>query len=174
MKTLKIGGTVLAFALIASTAGAQVTGRPWQLSPQGGGIKAIARDPAPTVIVVTPSPVFHQPFFQHQFFPRRALTLIMVPAVVLSNGSVFADFGFGFEPIFRSCGGAVVGPTRVVAGNGLVLSPAAPTYTQPVPAQITPSQQLLPSAQARSVVISSVAQSACFSRDAAGRVFIFR
>jgi hypothetical protein len=174
MKTLKIAGIILALA--AGSAGAQLTGGRWQLSPNtgGGGSRGIARDPQPTVIVVTP-PVFHQPFFPHQFFPRRALTLITVPAIVLSDGSVFANFGFGFEPVFRSCsGGIVVAPMRVVGANGTVLSPAAPTYTQPVPSQMTSSQQLLRSAQPRTVVVSSVAQTACFSRDAAGRIFIFR
>jgi hypothetical protein len=100
----------------------------------------------------------------------------MIPAIVLSDGTVVANFGFGFEPVFRSCGGVVVvGEPRVVAGNGVILSAGTPTYTQPVPNQATASQQLLSSNQSINAAnLSAAAQSACFGRDGAGRIVVFR
>jgi hypothetical protein len=65
----------------------------------------------------------------------------------------------------------VAGEPRVVAGNGQVLSrPAAPTFTQPVPNQITPSQQM--SSYNRMFGGSDAARASCFTRDARGRVFV--
>jgi hypothetical protein len=102
-----------------------------------------------------------------------------IPAILLSDGTIIANFGFGFEPVFRSCGGAVVvGEPRVMASNGVILSQGTPTYTQPVPAQTTPSQQILSSQQTRSTIISgtvsAAAQSACFTRTSAGGIVVVR
>src|SRR5688500_16359245 len=86
-----------------------------------------------------------------QFFPSQPVALSLVPAILMSDGRVFANFGFGFEPVLRPCSGAVVaGQRRVIGSNGVVLfHPTAPTYTQPVPNQQTASQQMVQSAQAR-------------------------
>lgn len=175
MRILDIGGTlvglVLALALSNSAAEAQRVDGVWTLSPQtSAGSRGIARDPQPTVIIVTPSSGLNGT----TVFRRHPIAFTMIPAIILSDGSVVANFGFGFEPVVRSCSGAVVvGQPRVMASNGVVLSQGTPTYTQQVPAQTTPSQQLLSSAQARNG-LSAAAQSACFSRDAAGRVIVFR
>jgi hypothetical protein len=171
-------GCAFAFALFASAAGAQTV---FQGSPQNaGGQQGIARDPQPTVFAVNPSPLLNQ-----TVFPRRAVLFTTIPAILLSDGTVVANFGFGFEPVFRSCSGAVVvGEPRVVASNGVVLSQGTPTYTQPVPAQMTASQQILSSSQTRnsiasgtittSATVSSLAQSACFSRTLAGGIIVVR
>jgi hypothetical protein len=170
-------GCALALALFASAAGAQTV---FQGSPQNaGGQQGIARDPQPTVFAVNPSPMVNQ-----TVFPRRAVLFTTIPAILLSDGTVVANFGFGFEPVFRSCGGVVVGEPRVVASNGVVLSQGTPTYTQPVPAQMTASQQILSSAQTRNSIASgtvttnatvgSVAQSACFSRTLGGGIVVIR
>ena len=103
--------------------------------------------------------------------------LLLIPAILMSDGTVLADFGFGYEPVTRACGNAVVMSTpQVFAGNGVVLSPGSTTvtYTQPVPNQATPSQQNLPSAQSRYPILTAVSQSACFTRDAQGRFFVAR
>jgi hypothetical protein len=69
-------------------------------------------------------------------------------------------------------------PHRVIASNGVVLhQPSPPTYTQPVPQQQTSSQLSLPSAastQPRTVIVSGATHLPCFTRDAAGRVVVFR
>lgn len=180
VKMLKMGGTllgfVLALALASRAADAQQVNGVWTLTPQASaGSQGIARDPQPTVIFVTPSSGFNTGLHHRTVFPRHPIAFTMIPAIILSDGTVVADFGFGFEPVFRSCRGAiVVGQPRVMASNGVVLSQGTPSYTQPVPAQTTPSQQILPSAQVRNGIVSAVAQTACFSRDAAGRVIVFR
>lgn len=69
--------------------------------------------------------------------------------------------------------------SRVIASNGVVLSTSEPpTYTQPVPNQVTASQQMLPSVRAasrnnRTVLVSGVTRAACYGRDAAGRVYFY-
>jgi hypothetical protein len=184
MKMPGIGGTpigcALALALFAGAAGAQTV---FQGSPQNaGGQQGIARDPEPTVFTVNP-------VVTHTVFPRRAVFFTTIPAILLSDGTVVANFGFGFEPVFRSCSGAVVvGEPRVVASNGVVLSQGIPTYTQPVPAQMTASQQILSSQTRNSIAsgtvitngtvisgaVSSAAHSACFSRTSAGGIVVVR
>jgi hypothetical protein len=90
-----------------------------------------------------------------------------LPAVLMSDGSILADFGFGLEPVTRPCSAPVVTRSvRVVAGNGWELSPRTP-YVHPAPAPITPSQQHLPSVQRE---LSRAALASCFVRDAAGGV----
>jgi hypothetical protein len=163
-------GIATGLALTSGVAEAQLRNGRWQLSPQGGGAQAVERKPEPTVVVLTPQFVPH-----HHFVPIRPVSFILVPAIVMSDGSVFANFGFGFEPVLRPCNNAViVGQPRVVAGNGQVLSQSQPTYTQPVPAQLTASQQSIRSTQSGMPVLSPVARTACFSRDAFGRVVVFR
>jgi hypothetical protein len=161
----------VALGLFASSSQAQLVNGVWQGSAQAGGTAAIARDPQLFVVIAPSATVFSR-----SVFPRRPVIFTTIPAILLSDGTVVADFGFGFEPVFRSCGGAVVvGEPTVMAGNGVILSPGTPTYTQPVPNQQTASQQLLPSAQSINAAnLSLAAQGACFSRDAAGRIIVFR
>lgn len=173
-RSVAIVVVAVALALGGSSAEAQLTGGRWRLPPQtsGGGNKAVEVKTEPTV-VVTPS-VPGQTVFAH-----HPVAFTFVPAILMSDGSVFANFGLGFEPVLRPCSaGIVVGqPSRVVGSNGVVLTNApAPTYTQPVPAQMTPSQQTVRASQTRNgtVTVSQAAQLACFSRDASGRVFALR
>lgn len=180
LKMLKICGTLLGFmlalALWSSAADAQQVNGVWTITPQTSPAnQGIARDPQPTVFFVTPSSGFNTGLHSRTVFPRHPIAFTMIPAIIMSDGTVVADFGFGFEPVVRSCSGiVVVGQPRVMASNGVVLSQGTPSYTQPVPAQVTPSQQILPSAQGRNGIVSAVAQTACFSRDATGRVVVFR
>jgi hypothetical protein len=52
-----------------------------------------------------------------------SVPIAIVPAVLMSDGSIFANFGFGFEPVVRVCsGGARMG--AVIASNGVVLQQA--------------------------------------------------
>jgi len=148
--------------LATSAAGAQAaTGRyaPARGSGPQKGVQAPKRDSGPVVrpttqMTPTPTPV----------------ALKMVPAVVMSDGSILADFGFGLEPVRRACSGAVVtSGGRVIGGNGQVLSQPAPTM-QPAPSQQTASQQMLPSAPHRQP--SRAALGSCYTRDASGRAFV--
>ncbi|HET7666101.1 MAG TPA: hypothetical protein VFK56_08540 [Mycobacterium sp.] len=126
--------------------------------------------PQPQVIVVQPSA--HRGHPRRTVFPRQS-SVIWVPAVVTSDGRVFANFGAGFEPVYRSCASAVVvGQPTVVAGNGVVLSPQAPTYTQPVPNQQTASQQIAAGNRAQGTVVPGY--STCFSPHSSGGVIVYR
>src|SRR5512146_402026 len=109
-----------------------------------------------------------------------------VPVVVLSDGRMFADFGYGYEPIRRGCGGAalfvqsaaipvqpgIVQPT--VAQPSAGVSERLP-YTPPVPAQQTASQQMLSQQGSSSVSAprtSSGANAACLGIDARGQYVV--
>ncbi len=161
----------LGWMVAAGAAQAQQSGGVWRLSPEPNGTRAVEARKEPVVVVV-PEQRYRQP----HVFPRYPVAATLVPAILMSDGSVLANFGFGYEPVYRSCSGAVVvGEPTVVAGNGVVLSQQQrPTYTQPVPNQQTASQQLAQSNLSRQVLVSGAAQSSCFSRDGAGRVFVYR
>src|SRR6185503_339724 len=100
-------------------------------------------------------------------FPRQPVALVMIPAILMSDGTILANFGMGFEPVRRSCGGLVVVNDRptVVSAGGRVLS--RPTYTQPVPNQVMSSPTRYP-------ILTAASQSACFSRDGSGNYFVVR
>ena len=123
--------------------------------------------PAPTpIVVVVPgqagsllNPVYRVP-------------IVVVPAARLFDGSIFANFGFGYEPIFASCGGtARMG--AVVAANGVVLDPApAPNYTL-APSQLTRTHLLQTGLPVYDVVVSDYGRVACYRRDT-DMVYVYR
>lgn len=113
-----------------------------------------------------------------------------VPVIVLSDGRMFADFGYGYEPITRGCGGAVLYaqsvaiPVQPAVVQPTVAQPSAGAserlpYTPPVPAQQTASQQML-SQQASSSVSAPAARTgfganaACLGIDARGQYVVAR
>ncbi len=181
MKTSTTTKAFLALVLTASLTGvaaAQSKATPFRAQPRASGTRTATETPHPqqTTVIVQSSLGFNEPLRQ-SVFPRRAVAFTLIPAILMSDGTVLADFGFGYEPVTRACGNAVVMSTpQVFAGNGVVLSPGSTTvtYTQPVPNQATPSQQNLPSAQSRFPILTAASQSACFTRDAQGRFFVAR
>ena len=162
----------------AQTKATQTKPTPFRAQPPASGSRIATETPHPqqTTVIFQPGPGFNQPFNQ-SVFPRQPVAFTLIPAILMSDGTVLADFGFGFEPVTRACGNTVVMSTpQVIAGNGVVLSPGSTTvtFTQPVPNQATPSQQNLPSAQSRFPILTAASQSACFMRDAQGRLFVAR
>lgn len=169
MKTgILLKPTLTACVLILATVGAsdaQLANGRWQAPPKsaGGqrGVQPTKPDASvsPTSTVLSPSP--------------QPVAVKLIPAVVMSDGSILADFGFGLEPVRRACSRVVLStrPIPVIAGNGQVLSHGVPG-TQPAPAQVTPSQQNLPSASQRP--LSRAALGSCFTRDLSGRAFVIR
>jgi hypothetical protein len=160
-----IFGIVLS-ATASSVAEAQLSGGQWRLSPEPNGRRvAVEVKPQPTVAVAP-----------GMMFPVQPVAFNLIPAILMSDGTVWANFGFGFEPIVRPCGALVVaGQPSVIAGNGAQLFPSRPTYNQPVPNQQTNSQQMVAKHNNGStVIVSNAAQLACFGRDASGRVFAYR
>ena len=167
----------LALVLGPVVASAQYDGKAFRLPPGGssGGTRGVVQSTSqPQVIFVQPG-IRHRGGFPQRttVFPRQS-SVIWVPAVVTSDGRVFANFGYGFEPVYRSCaGGVVVGQPSVVAGNGVVLSSQAATYTQPVPNQLTSSQQMAAGMHLQTTVVAP-AYSTCFSSHSSGGVIVYR
>jgi hypothetical protein len=132
--------------------------------------------PQPQVIVVQ-SGVHHRAVYPGRtVFPRQS-QVVWVPALLTNDGRVFANFGYGYEQVYRSCsGGVVVGQPTVIGGNGAVLTPQAPTYTQPVPNQQTASQQMSQAVVTgtHSQTIVAQAYSTCFSSHSSGGVIVYR
>lgn len=161
-------GTVLTVALAAAAPlGAQNGGKfslPNQAVRQG-----VEARPPQTVVMADPYNYYRNPSYPMQPVPVQ---FTLVPAILMSDGSIFANFGFGYEPVIRSCNAVVVtGQVQRIGANGVVLAQSsALPYTQPVPNQMTASQQMI----AHGHRLSAPAQLSCFTRDAAGRVFVYR
>lgn len=160
-----------------TVASAQFDGRAFRLPPGGSsaGARGVVQKPQPQVIVVQPS-THRGRVIPHRstVFPRQS-SVLWVPAVVTADGRVFANFGYGFEQVYRSCASAVVvGQPTVVAGNGVVLSPQRPTYTQPVPNQQTASQQMAAAGNRAQTTVVAPAYSTCFSPHSSGGVIVYR
>ena len=101
----------------------------------------------------------------------HVVALKLVPAVIMSDGSVFADFGFGLEQVRRACGGVGgLGDTRSLSSGATIPTQSSPGM-QRAPAQRTQSQQNLTS-QPSQRQPSRAALGSCFTRDASGRVFV--
>lgn len=113
-----------------------------------------------------------------------------VPVIVFPDGRMFADFGYGYEPITRGCNGAVMYvqsvaiPVQPDVVQPTVAQPSAGVgerlpYTPAVPAQQTASQQML-SRQGSSLVSAPGARtgfganSGCLGIDARGQYVIGR
>lgn len=117
-----------------------------------------------------------------------------IPVVLMPDGRIFADFGYGYEPVLRSCATAAA-PVAYTTAPTQYSPPAyaAPTYSvpsygpqpfdQPAPAQPTAADQMLgahlgqPSAQPAPGAGRAVQRpviSACWATDAYGRVFVVR
>jgi hypothetical protein len=157
---------MLALAAVAPV-GAQSGGKfslPNQAVRQGVEVR-----PPQTVVVADPYGYYRNPSYPMQPVPVQ---FTLVPAILMSDGSIFANFGFGYEPVIRSCNAVVVtGQVQRIGANGVVLTQSnALPYTQPVPNPITASQQMIASGHR----LSGPAQLSCFTRDAAGRVFVYR
>jgi len=162
-RTAAIFGIALALTL-GGRAQAQLSAGQWRLIPQPNtGRIAVEVKQEPTV-------VFANPGLGSTVFSRQPIAVSRGPAILMSDGTVFANFGGGFQPVAGSCSGAVVvvGQPRVIASNGVVLyEPPPPTYMQAAPAQMTSSQQMLPSMQRGQS--RNLARVDCFNRGARGR-----
>jgi hypothetical protein len=156
-------------AVAVSEAAAQNRNGQWRSPSRAAGRQATLpkREERPPVVIVPSqggsllNPVYRIP-------------AIIVPAVLLFDGSVFANFGFGFEPILPLCGG-VAKMGAVVASNGVVLQPAPPSNPYGPSAQhvLTRSQLIATGVPVHQVVVSDVGRLACFNRDG-GLVYVYR
>ena len=164
LKRLDLGTALIAVLLAAAPVAAQSGGK-FSLPAQGTVRQGVEARPPQTVTV---DPYSH---YRNPSYPAQPVQFILVPALLMSDGSIFANFGFGYEPVIRSCSAVVSAPVQRIASNGVSLGKSnAMPYTPAVPNQMTASQQMI----ANGTRLSGPAQLACFSRDAAGRVFVYR
>jgi hypothetical protein len=144
----------------AGTAEAQLIDGQWRAAPER---------PAPRVGVQVNAPTV---FAQQMLVPRQPVQFSYVPTVVMSDGTVYSNYGYGYQQVV-TCAPAAVMPYAVygsgatvygngvsVFGSGVVYTPtAAPSQAsgiQPVPNQQTRSQQMVtPNAQYGGQVVQS-------------------
>ena len=116
--------------------------------------------------------------------PVYPVAFTLLPAVILSDGRIYADFGYGYEPVSRACApvysktgtlGASGGGIRVVGANGMVLSGG---NTQPAP-RIGPAPRMAPhpnqpsdAQQVRPGTVASAAHSSCYRQEPTGTVVV--
>ena len=171
MKRLTRSASIVALALgmiaLGAEAGAQMVNGVAQPPKKSASTReGLMVTPAPAPRPVAPAnPSFPDALFPPiTVHPARPVQFTLLPAILMSDGSILANFGFGFEPVMRSCANAgpvvvVSGTPQKVAGNGVV-----------IPNRGAPSQTMV----TQQVVLSGAAQSACFTRDNFGRVFVYR
>ena len=135
--------------------------------------------PPPTFIIVSGDERFFNPIV------NGTVVFANLPAFVLTDGRVFANFGRGIEQVVRPCG-ALLNTT----GEGLFQTTGQPIVAQPVVIQPTPgasqplpftpavpnqptvSQQMLVQALASGpVVVNAVS---CWAANRVGQVFVTR
>lgn len=165
-KRLVFGATL---ALLSAAPLAAQSGGKFSLPPRGSVRQGVEARP-PQTVVVDPHDYSRNPSYPH--YPVQPVQFTLVPAILMSDGSIFANFGFGYEPVLRSCSaGAGTRPLQRVGANGVVLGYTnTMPYTPPVPNQMTASEQMTANGRR----LSGPAQLACFTRDGAGRVFVYR
>ena len=156
LKRLALISATTALALIApASADAQMSGGVATLPPGGStGRRAVIKEAPPPVV----APNYHTNPSHPSYYDNtpQPVAFILVPAIIYSDGSIYGNFGFGYEPVLRSCTAVVVAPGQPqrIASNGTVLSNPNPTR--------------MPN------TLSAAAQTGCFSRDNLGRVFVYR
>ena len=161
--------TVLCLAVSAADASAQ--GGTWRATGQGRATTRATSRPT----VVTPRPD------QGPIAPQSPSSLLnpityrvpiaIIPAILMSDGSLFANFGYGYEPVVSVCGGAAMG--AVVASNGVVLQPA-PAVQQTPASVYTPAMLIQSGYVVHQVVVSDMGRLACYNRDGSRLAYIYR
>lgn len=124
-------------------------------------------NPRPGSVVRVPSQPA-QPVHHHSY-PRYAypVAVTYIPAVLMSDGSVWANFGHGYLPVRRPCRQSRVLDSRGMSGRYGV-------YDSPAPAQQTQSAANLPSVQAQRRVAEQAAYNACYTRTGQGSLVVVR
>jgi hypothetical protein len=169
-----LAGACLMVSLAGSESLAQSRSGVWRLPTRSPGRQAAQPRPEPRPPQRHDPPVVVVPSQGGSLLnPVYRVPIIVVPAVLLLDGSIFANFGFGYEPILRICG-ATATQGAVIASNGVVLHPApASHYTVPVASQLTRSDLLRTGLPVHDAMISDYARLACFS-SGASMVYVYR
>ena len=168
-------GVSMVLTLGSASVGAQSNGT-FRATEPPRSRQAVERRPQPVLVVTQPANYYQPGYFPGAVYPVAYTT---IPAVLMSDGSIWANFGYGYEPVSRRCvvQTAPSNQPLVVAGNGMVISGGSTTttttvnYMPPAPAQQSASYYNLPSVARQR---SAAGQAACYSRDGNGQFFVVR
>lgn len=151
----------------------------------GGRVAGIAPAPVP-VVIVAPAPFYGGYAYGYGpsgYFPAAGFVQNF-PVVMLQDGRVFANFGFGFEHVLHSCSpnalSTTVNGVPVIASTIGQPLPVQPQAFQPSPVQATASEQQLVRALYPAAVVAvvpgpfaaSFVTPSCWSNNS-GSVFVF-
>ncbi len=154
-------------SLAVSAANAQLVNGKWQAPAKASGSAGATAPRQGTEVRREPATASQQP--NNGVVPIR-----VIHAVLMSDGSVQADFGVGLEPVSRSCGGDFrYTPLRIIGSLPDLPGMQPVPGMQPAPAPQTESAKALPSSQARAAA-NQAAKASCHLRDANGRFFATR
>lgn len=169
MKSLQLAGMTIALALTAvAPAAAQNTTVFRQQPASGSGHRATSATPQ-----AQPAPAYpaYPTYPGTPLNPRYPVAYTVLPAIIMSDGSIYANLGYGYVPVQRSCVAQYQQP-RVLNGSDLLWNGGNPlTTTQPAPAQLTQSQLNLRAGR----TVTTQAQrpaNACYRMDPYGPVVV--
>lgn len=154
------GLAVFALSIAPGVAAAQAGGL---RLPEGSASRPVVRG------TTRSEPVPVEPAYPvYPSYPAYPVAVTYIPAIIMSDGSVYANFGTGYFPVRRAC------PTRsarVLDGRGM----RTERYRQPAPAQRSASAEALPHVQEqRRREMELAARSACYTRNAYGGIVVVR
>lgn len=176
MKDTMVLFTVAALLAVAAAEPAAAQGARGRFTlPSKPPRVAVQKPRTQTVIVTQRTPV-------RPSYPAHPVAFTLLPAVVMSDGRVFADFGYGYEPVSRACAASGYQTTTVLTGsqyqipvvgaNGTLLN----GNTQPAPRMAPPPRMATnpnqPAAAAAQTSVSRVASSSCYRREATRTVVV--
>jgi hypothetical protein len=173
--TLAIAAPLSLWAQVVHTMPSSAAG---SVGSAAGTVAGIAPPPQ-TFIIVTGNDRFVGPV-------ANGSTVIFanIPAFVLTDGRVFANFGRGIEQVVRACGGLLntsgslfESNAQPVVSQPTVIQPVAGAtqplpFTPNVPNEPTISQQMLVQALATGPVL--VNANSCWAANRVGQVFVTR
>lgn len=182
---MRASHVILVVVLIAGTA-LDASAQSRRVAPRAGPIGGMASPPPPSVPRIQQPPYGsqydHVPYGSEQY---GSPVIGSVPVALMPDGRIYADFGYGYEPVIRSCAAAT---SAIQVSPAPQYSPPAyttPTYT--LPSYAPPTHQQPSGMQSMSSPTAYGQRSAmrlrtsanpvipsCWVTDAYGRVVVVR
>jgi len=181
---MRVSQAVLATVLIAGTV-VSASAQSRRTTPRAGPIGGMAPPPPPSHRQIQQPPYGsqydHVPYASAQY---GSPIVGSVPVVLMPDGRIYADFGYGYEPVIRSC--TVSAPVAYAAPPAQYSPPAyatptynvpsynPPAYNQPAATSSTSSQMGGQVASRRLRNSTDPVTPACWLTDAYGRAVVLR